>query len=104
MPAQEHESGPPKFWLEHPKQDGIQETVISHTTREWRHRDSGDYRVITKTGVGVGGTLTTSPFTCPRGSLSARGTLVPFQMKVNTVLTKLGEFRVALIDDIAVYS
>jgi hypothetical protein len=25
-------------------------------------------------------------------------------MKVNTVLTKLGEFRVALIDDIAVYS
>lgn len=34
----------------------------------------------------------------------ARGTLVPFQMKVNTVLTKLGECRVALIDDIAVYS
>lgn len=42
---------------------------------------------------------------CCRGSLlSKRHTPVTFQMKVNTVLMKLGEFSVALIDDIAVYS
>lgn len=34
----------------------------------------------------------------------AKGTPVPFQRKANTVLTKLGEYRVALIDDIAVSS
>lgn len=33
-----------------------------------------------------------------------KGTPVPFHMKANTVLTKLGECRVALIDDIAVSS
>ncbi|ELW70970.1 hypothetical protein TREES_T100015702 [Tupaia chinensis] len=35
---------------------------------------------------------------------SKGNTLAPFQTKVNTVLTKLGECSVALIDDIAVYS
>lgn len=36
--------------------------------------------------------------------MSKRNTPVTFKMKVNTVLMKLGEFSVALIDDIAVYS
>lgn len=48
---------------------------------------------------------TTQVWICPRGSLFCkRNTLVTFEMKVNAVLMKLGEFSVALIDDIAVYS
>lgn len=35
--------------------------------------------------------------------MSKRNTLGTFKMKVNTMLTKLGESRVALIDDIAVH-
>lgn len=37
-------------------------------------------------------------------SFSKWNTLVTFKMKVNMMLTKLGEFSVALIDDVAIYS
>lgn len=100
LPAQEFEVGPPKFCREYSKQESIQKAVVSCAIREWWHGGFGNYRVVT-TG---GSLITLRSYPCSRGSLLAKGTPAPFQMKANTVLTKLGECRVALIDDIAVSS
>lgn len=101
LPAQEFECGPLKFCREYSKQESIiKKAVVSHSIREWWHRGFGNHRVVT-----TGGNLfILHSYPCSRGSLLAKGTPVPFQMKANTVLMKLGECRVALIDDIAVSS